>query len=181
MKNKNINLDLPPSASTSINIPSSKKLLSKIYKLLSQADTSPSIPSEKWETDLSIAPDADFWPQICQNIFFMTTNANFQLIQYKIIHRTHLTEHKMQKMRFSSSGNCSHCSLNCTFPLPLFIRRPIHIKTWQNTHLFTSSGADCRQENYPHELEISELHTHHTLEKPAHRLHLLRKYKLLWQ
>ncbi|CAJ1048216.1 LINE-1 retrotransposable element ORF2 protein [Xyrichtys novacula] len=45
MKNKNINLDLPPLPSKLINIPSSKKILSKLYKLLSQADSTPSIPS----------------------------------------------------------------------------------------------------------------------------------------
>lgn len=44
----------------------------------------------------------------------MTTNPNLQLILYKILHRTHLTGHKMQKMGLSSSGNCPHCSLNCT-------------------------------------------------------------------
>lgn len=38
----------------------------------------------------------------------------------------------------------------------------------QNMHAFTSSGADCCQENSPQELEVSELHTHHILEKPAH-------------
>ena len=106
------NLDLPTPVSQLINIPSPKKLLSKIYKIMIQTDTTTSLPSAKWESDLSISTDANFWTQICKNTFLMTKNTNLQLIQYKIIHRTHLTGHKLFRMGFTSDI-CPHCTQNC--------------------------------------------------------------------
>jgi len=41
----------------------------------------------------------------------MTKNANLQLIQYKVLHRFHLTGRKLFKMGFSSE-TCSHCTQN---------------------------------------------------------------------
>ncbi len=85
------NLFLPSATSQLVNILSFKRLLSKIYKIISQSDKTIFLPSKKWEQDLSITPDANFWTQICKNIYLMTKNANLQLIQYKILHRTHHT------------------------------------------------------------------------------------------
>ena len=42
----------------------------------------------------------------------MTKNANLQLIQYKITHRTHYTAQKLFKMGFRSEL-CSYCTENC--------------------------------------------------------------------
>jgi len=36
------------------------------------------LPTIKWENNLSIAPDANFWTQICKNIYLMSKNANLQ-------------------------------------------------------------------------------------------------------
>lgn len=33
-----------------------------------------------------------FWKEVCGNIFSVTSNTNLQLIQYKILHRTHITQ-----------------------------------------------------------------------------------------
>lgn len=105
------NLDLAAPIAQLINIPSPKKLLSQIYRIIIQTDTTFSLPSTKWESDLSISTDANFWTQVCKNTFLMTQNTNLQLIQYKTIHRTHLTGHKLHCMGFSSDI-CPHCSQN---------------------------------------------------------------------
>lgn len=55
--------------------------------------------------------NATFRTQICKNIYLMTTNANLQLIQYKILHRFHLSGRKLFKMGFTSE-TCSHCIQN---------------------------------------------------------------------
>ena len=68
-----------------------KKVTSHIYKLISTSNCSITLPKTKWENDLALSPDPNFWTQICSNIFAMTTNTNLQLIQYKTIHRTHFT------------------------------------------------------------------------------------------
>ncbi len=68
----------------SINkIANSNKPLSKLYKLISSTDSpnAPHIVINKWEKDLNIHTN-HFRNKIC--------------IQYKIIHRTHITQHKMQ-------------------------------------------------------------------------------------
>lgn len=108
-----VNLELAPPISQLINIASSKKLLSKIYKIVIQTDNIVSLPTAKWESDLSIHTDADFWTQVnCKNTFLMTKNTNLQLIQYKTIHRTHLTGRKLFHMG-STSDICPHCTQNC--------------------------------------------------------------------
>ena len=68
------------------------------------SDTSITLPTTKWENDMALSPNPDFWIQICKNIFLMTTNTNVQLIQYKTIHRTHLTLSKMFKMGFTQKS-----------------------------------------------------------------------------
>ncbi|KAI2645143.1 LINE-1 retrotransposable element ORF2 protein [Labeo rohita] len=49
--NQPINLDLPPKISEFINISSSKKLLSKIYKMISKSDNTLVLPTIKWESE----------------------------------------------------------------------------------------------------------------------------------
>lgn len=71
-----------------------------------------SLPSSKWEADLSISSSHSFWPQICLNTFRMTQNPNLQLIQYKILHRTHYTGQRMFRMGLTHSNICSHCTDN---------------------------------------------------------------------
>ena len=128
---KSINVCLPHSIAELINISSPEKLLSKIYKLIIQSDKNIHIPAIKWEQDLSITPDADFWTQICKNMYAMTKNSNLQLIQYKILHRTHYTGQKLFKMGFTSEI-CSHCTQNCpdTYLHATWLCAPIN-KFWK--------------------------------------------------
>jgi len=74
MDTRTTNLDLPPSNSELINLSSSKKknLLSKIYRIILKSDKTLSPSTAKWESDLSITPDAAFWTQIYKHIFLMT-------------------------------------------------------------------------------------------------------------
>lgn len=44
----------------------------------------------------------------------MTDNTNLQLIQYKVIHRTHITQSKMFKMGLHNIDICSQCTLGST-------------------------------------------------------------------
>lgn len=69
---RTINLDLPLPIFAIINISSSKKLFSKIYKIISKPDNTLGLPEVKWESDLSISPDAAFRTQICKNIYFIS-------------------------------------------------------------------------------------------------------------
>ncbi len=88
------------------------KLMSKIYRALSKIDESVSLPIAKWEADLSVSWDHNFWSQICLKTFELIRNPGLQLIQYKILHRVHYTGHRMFRMGFTASNNCSHCKGN---------------------------------------------------------------------
>ncbi len=86
--------------------------MSKIYRALSKIDESVSLPIAKWEADLSVSWDHNFWSQICLKTFELIRNPGLQLIQYKILHRVHYTGHRMFRMGFTASNNCSHCKGN---------------------------------------------------------------------
>ncbi len=110
-KSNHINLQIPPSVSDFLNL-KTPKLMSKIYRALSKIDESVSLPIAKWEADLSVSWDHNFWSQICLKTFELIRNPGLQLIQYKILHRVHYTGHRMFRMGFTASNNCSHCKGN---------------------------------------------------------------------
>ncbi len=84
IKNNPPNLDLP-STSKLLNITSSKKLLSEIYKLIATNDQLISIPSTKWEQDLQSTPSTDFWTQIKSKIEnFFKNNLKHQYTTHPI-------------------------------------------------------------------------------------------------
>uniref|UniRef100_A0A1A8UJ98 Reverse transcriptase domain-containing protein n=1 Tax=Nothobranchius furzeri TaxID=105023 RepID=A0A1A8UJ98_NOTFU len=106
-----IELQTPPRVLDFYNL-KPPKLLSKVYKTLSKIDDKIAIPIEKWEVDLSVSFDQNFWSQTCLKTFKMIRHPNLQLIQYKILHRVHYTGHRMFKMGFVSSDTCTHCTNN---------------------------------------------------------------------
>lgn len=163
------NLSLSPEISQLANIHSPKRLLSQIYKIISHSDNSIVLPSNKWEQDLSITPDADFWTQICKNIYLMTKNANLQLIQYKILHRTHYTGQKMFKMGFTSE-TCAHCTQNCpdTYIHATWHCTPIE-HFWKEVIGSLSDLMDCRIPLSPSLCLLGDTTTL-TIDKTNHRL-----------
>lgn len=82
-------------------------MLTKLYTLISSIDTNTAAPVKQWEKDLNINTDEEFWKTVCKNSFIFSTNTNIQLIQYKIVHRTHITQRKMFKMGLETSDNCN--------------------------------------------------------------------------
>ena len=69
--------------------------LSKLYKVLFSKDNNISLLINNWGKDLNINVNDDFWTNICKNTFNMSNNMNVQLIQCKINHIVHITQHKM--------------------------------------------------------------------------------------
>ena len=103
-------LESPKITDDIIKLTDLKKLTSKLYKLILTIDKSIIVAITHWNKDLNISPSTDFWTEINQNIFTMTSNTNLQLIQYKIIHRTHITQYKMYKMGLANTDTCSQCT-----------------------------------------------------------------------
>lgn len=71
------------------------------------------VPKIKWN-NFSTSPTFDFWTDNCKNAFTMTTNTNFQFIQYKIIHRIHITQYKKHKRGLVDTDICSKCIVGVT-------------------------------------------------------------------
>uniref|UniRef100_A0A3B3I4T3 Reverse transcriptase domain-containing protein n=1 Tax=Oryzias latipes TaxID=8090 RepID=A0A3B3I4T3_ORYLA len=110
-KYRDNDLKLPDVVTTLINF-SMNKTLSKIYKLLCNLDNNISLPTTKWDADLSISTDESFWSELCLNTFKMTKNPNLQLIHFKTLHRIYYTGQRMFKMGLSNSDICQHCDSN---------------------------------------------------------------------
>ena len=142
-KTRNINLELPPVPSELLRIESRKKLTAKIYQIITKSDTTISIPHHKWEQDLQLSPDAGFWTKICNNIYTMSKNANLQLIQYKIIHRTHFTRQKLSKFT-SISDTCINCTQNTTdnYIHAIWFCSPVFL-FWKQVTESLSALLDC--------------------------------------
>ena len=137
--------------------PKSKKNLSKIYSLLSKTN-SIHIPIQKWEKDLNISFDPDFWTQICGNTFKMTKNTNLQLIQFKVLHRTHITQYKLYKMGFSQTDICTQCTQNTadTYFHALWLCTPVY-QFWSTVTQKLSNILDCRIPQSPNLCLIGDL------------------------
>ena len=62
----------------------------------------------------------------------MSKNTNIQLIQYKTIHRTHITQYKLFKMGFTNSSICTQCITNKTddYFHAFWICTPVH-RFWE--------------------------------------------------
>lgn len=128
-----------------LKIKSFKKITSKLYKIITTSKDNITLPSTKWERDLSLSPNPDFWPEICRNIYFMTTNTNLQLIQYKTLHRYHLTQSRLHKMKLSNIDTCSHCTLGCTdnYLHATWVCTPVH-SFWSAVTDNLSAILSCR-------------------------------------
>ena len=139
--------------------PKNKKNLSKIYSSLSKSNAI-HLPISKWEEDLSISPDHGFWTQICENTFKMTKNSNLQLIQFKVLHRTHITQFKLYKMGFSHSDICTQCTQNTadTYFHALWLCSPVY-QFWETVTQKLSSILGCRIPQSPNLCLIGDLTT----------------------
>ena len=137
----------------------SKKNLSKIYRFLTNTN-SVHLPISKWEADLQVSCSLDFWSKICENMFNMTKNTNLQLIQYKVLHRTHITQQKMKKMGFSETDICTQCNQNTpdTYLHALWLCSPVQ-SFWSIVIQRLSSILNCRIPLSPNLCLIGDLST----------------------
>ena len=151
----------PPDLFTHVKkiTPKNKKNLSKIYKFLINTN-SIHLPISKWEEDLGLSSDMGFWTKICENTFNMTKNTNLQLIQFKILHRTHITQYKMKKMGFCQTDICTQCNQNTidTYLHALWLCSPVQ-SFWSVVIQQLSSILNCRIPLSPNLCLIGDLTT----------------------
>ena len=80
----------------------------------------------------------------------MTSNTNLQLIQYKTIHRTHITQYKMHKMGLATTDICSQCTTGIidNYFHALWACQPVH-SFWNSITNKLSTILDCRIPSSP--------------------------------
>lgn len=122
-----------------------KRIISKLYKVIASSFSSITLPIAKWENDLVLSPTPDFWTNICRNIFSMTSNTNLQLIQYKTIHRTHITQSRLHKMGTVNTDICPHCTSGSTdtYLHATWNCQPVNL-LWTSVIKTLSTILDCR-------------------------------------
>ena len=85
-----------------------------------------------------------------KNSFSLISNTNLQLIQYKTIQRTHITQYKMHKMGLATTDICSQCTTVTidNYFHALWACQPIH-SFWNSVTKNLSIILDCRIPSSP--------------------------------
>lgn len=74
------------------------KKISQIYKICIKNERILSAFINKWTNDINNLPQDFNWTSICNNTCSITCNSKTQLVQYKVLYRTHITIHKLYCM-----------------------------------------------------------------------------------
>jgi len=99
------------------------KFISKMYCLLLNDGPKPGVHKSrmKWESDLNVTIDEQFWTELCQNSLSTIINARYRLINYNFLHQLYLTPEKLHSFKSNLSEMCFRCDtevgsfLHCTW------------------------------------------------------------------
>ena len=127
-----------------INVPTIMKA-EKTCKLVKQNyfennETLPTYRLQKWNRDLSAEISIEDFLQAFQLIYKITKSPPLQVLQYKLLHRTLVTNRHLFFWKIKDNDNCSFCSTESETYIHLFYEcthSRIYwnkIKTWVRTH-----------------------------------------------
>lgn len=85
-----------------------------------------------WERDLGIDISDDSWAEALQGIRTCSISSNFQLIQYKVVHRLHYSRTKLHSLYPSVSPLCIKCKSREGTLAHLFWTCPKICKFWSD-------------------------------------------------
>lgn len=91
-----------------------------------------------WEKDLGIDISEDSWAEALRGIRSCSISSNFQLIQYKVVHRLHYSRTKLHSIYPSVSPLCIKCKSNEGTLAHLFWFCPKICKFWSEVFCFYS-------------------------------------------
>ena len=82
-----------------------------MYRLLLNAGPKSGVQKSrmKWESDLNVTIDEQFWKELCQNSLSTIINARCRLINYNILHQLYLTPEKLHSFKSNLSEMCFKC------------------------------------------------------------------------
>ncbi len=104
---------LPPKTSLDLILeikPGVKGTISKLYTFIfGLEDSSLESIKKKWENDFECSISEDKWSKILKNIHSSSICARHALIQFKIVHRLHLSKVKLSQIFPEISPTCDRC------------------------------------------------------------------------
>lgn len=106
---------LPPKSTTDLILefnPDSRGIISKIYNIILSLHC-PSLSTLKtlWEQDLGLQLTDDIWDSILARVHSSSVCARHGLIQFKILHRLHLSKVKLSRIYPELDPACDRCKL----------------------------------------------------------------------
>ncbi len=88
-------------------------IISKIYAIILSKDNSHKIKIIRaWEEELDLEFEDDYWSRVLDNVRTITSCARISFIQFKTIHRAHLSKAKLSKIYPNVSDLCDKCKLS---------------------------------------------------------------------
>lgn len=113
--------------------PSSRGIISSIYNHLSnQQHTSLNFIKSAWEEDLGIVLAEEHWEEIQASVHSASICTRHGLIQFKVLHRLHLSKVKLSKMYPSINPLCDRCGMHPATLGHMFWHCPKLLNYWKS-------------------------------------------------
>lgn len=96
---------------TILSFPVVRGIISVVVKLIIILLSSPLTIRNTWEKELGTTFSAKWWQGALDRVNSTSSCASLTLSQFKVLHRTHLSKVKLNKL-FNTSDACDRCSLS---------------------------------------------------------------------
>lgn len=130
--------------------PSRKGLISIIYDKLSAIKQ---VPLNKiksaWEQDLNLSIDNDTWDSIFRLVNSTSLCARHSLLQFKVVHRAHISKAKLSRMYPDVNPCCDKCRISEASLIHMFWTCPSLEKYWKEVFQTLSLILNCKLEPDP--------------------------------
>lgn len=106
--------------------------ISLIYNLISGLKQTPLTKIKlAWEKDLKTVFFGDTWDRILKQVHSSSLCAHHSLLQFKVVHRAHISKMKLSKMYPELSPNCDKCGSPEATLIHMFWFCPSHEQFWR--------------------------------------------------
>lgn len=141
--------DNPIDVFLSVN-PTSRGVLSKLYNLISRLHC-PSLAAIKtaWEQDLHSTISDDMWDTILDQVHSSSMCARHALLQFKVVHRVHLSKVKLARIYPNVDPICEKCRSAPASLLHMYWSCPSLANFWKSVFQTISEVLLCQVELNP--------------------------------
>ena len=116
-------------------------VISVVGKLILSALSSPLATRNTWEEELGVTFSDEWWQGALDRVNSTSSCARLTLIQFKVLHRSHLTKVRLSKL-FDTSEMCDRCSLSPANHTHMFFSCPKLGPFWSSFYDTLSKALD---------------------------------------